>query len=247
MNQIDGFEKLGLTPRDSRVYISLLKSGMSSIRSISDYTGINRGSVYESIKKLMATGLVSFHQVKINKKYFAEEPSKILDLIEQRKEELNELESTTKKLIPTLVPNIAYMPYANIRFYEDHEGVAVILRDVLDTVEKLDPKEYYSISSKPLRKYLYKRFPHFTKQRVEKNISVKVIAVGSGGEEGIGASRKWLDTDSFTEPSSYNLIYGNKFAMISLNDNLNPYGVVIEDAGVAEMQRLVFDNIWDAI
>lgn len=247
MDYLKGFDKLGLSARDSRIYIALLKKGVSSIRNISDATSINRGSVYDSIKNLTAAGLVSFQQGNVNKKYFAEEPAKIIDLIKQRKEELDELEQDTKNIIPTLIPKTAYTPYSNIRFYEDHEGVAVILRDVLDTVGALDHKVYYAISSKPLRKYLYKKFPNFTKQRISKNIFVKVIAIGEGGEPDEISSRKWIEPQAGTNPTSYNLIYGNKFAMISLNDNYNPYGVVIEDAGVVATQKLLFDQLWASI
>lgn len=247
MNQLQGFDKLGLTGRDSRVYSSLLSHGLSSIRAVADSTGINRGSVYESIKSLMAAGLVNFQQAKVNKKYFAEPPEKILELIKQRQEELTELAQHTEKVIPELVAKAAYHPYANIRFYEDHEGVAVVLKDVLNTVEELQPKEYCAISSKPMRKYLYKKFPNFTKQRVQKKIFAKVIAVGQGGDPVKIATRKWLKVKPGTGPTSYNLIYGDKFAMIALNDDFNPYGVVIEDAGVTAMQKLLFDQIWDSL
>lgn len=247
MTTLKGFDKLGLTARDSRVYLALLKNGVSSIRQIADATGINRGSVYDSIKDLTAAGLVSFQQSNVNKKYFAEEPAKVLDLIKQRKEELDELEQSTKSIIPSLTPKTAYTPYSNIKFYEDHEGVAVILRDVLETVSKQEHKVYYAISSKQLRKYIYKKFPNFTKQRISKNIFVKVIAIGEGGEPDEISSRKWLEPKAGSNPTSYNLIYGNKFAMIALNDNYNPYGVVIEDPGVVATQKLLFDQLWESI
>lgn len=245
MKYIKGFDLLGLSNRDSRIYTSLIRSGLSSIRRISDDTGINRGTVYESIKKLQAAGLVSYQRANINKKYFAEEPSKILDLIKSKQEELSELAKSTEEVIPLLAKDVAYMPYSNIKFYEDHEGISVILRDVLETVGSMENKEYYAISSKPMRKYLYKKFPGFTKQRIEKNIFVKVIAIGGGGDEVNLASRKQLNTNTGVQPTSYNLIYGDKFATITLNDNMNPYGIVIEDSGVAAMQRLMFDKLWD--
>ncbi len=247
MKHIEGFDHLGLSTRDSRVYVALLKNGVSSIRTISDITGINRGSTYESLKALISAGLVSFQQKNVNKKYFAEDPSIIFDIIAHRREALDEFEKTTRLSVPYLSQAAAHMPYANIKFYEDHEGVTVILRDVLDTMLSQDNKEYLAISSKPMRQYLYKKFPNFTRQRIQRNIFVKVIALGSGGDEAAVSERKWLPTKSKTQPSSYTLIYGNKFAMIGLNDNFNPYGIVIEDAGVAEMQRLLFMQLWQGL
>lgn len=244
MKQDLDLSQLGLEPRDNRVYAALLREGVSSIRHIASATNINRGSVYESIKRLVDIGLVSYQQNKVNRKYFAEEPQKILSLIDQRRDELDEVEQRAKKIIPDMMNEAAYMPFANIRFFEDDEGVALILRDVLDTVGQLEKKEYYAISSKPIRQYLYGRFPNFTKQRISKNIFVKVIALGEGGDPVKVASRRWLDTASGVNPSSYTIIFGNKVATVALNDNHNPYGIVIEDEGVAEMQRLVFESLW---
>lgn len=247
MKYIEGFEKLGLTARDSRVYVALLKNGLSSIRAISDNTKLNRGSVYESLKDLIGAGLVSFQQKNINKKYFAEDPSKLLKLIELKKDELTELEKNTQLTLPSLLSEVAYFPYANIKFYEDHDGVAVILRDVLETTAKLPTKSYCAVSSKEMRQYLYKKFPNFTRQRIKKGIFVQVIAVGSGGEEAPSSQRKWLAVESAVQPSNYTLIYGNKFAMIGLNDRYNPYGVVVEDESVAQMQRILFNQLWRSI
>lgn len=247
MKQIEGFSKLGLTGRDSRVYVALLSDGVSSIRTISDSTGINRGSVYESLKALMAAGLVNFQQNNVNKKYFAEDPEKIFDLIKQKRSELDEIEETTKQLIPSLQNAAAYNPYANIKFFEDHEGIAIILRDVLDTCSQLDNKEYCAISSKIMRQYLYKKFPGFTKQRIKQEIFVKVIAMGDGGDEAKVSERKWLPTSGGIHPSSYTLIYGDKVAIIALNNNHNPYGIVIEDAGVMQVQKLIFEQLWNSL
>lgn len=108
MKHIEGFEKLSLSTRDSRVYVALLKSGLSSIRTIADETKLNRGSVYESLKELIAAGLVSFQQKNVNKKYFAEDPSKLLKLIEHKKIELGELEKTTQASLPALLSQASF-------------------------------------------------------------------------------------------------------------------------------------------
>lgn len=238
---------LGLDGRDTRVYEALLKSGLSSIRKVADYSNINRGSVYESIKKLVAAGLVNYQKAGENKKYFAEEPTRIIDLINQRRSELDITEEKTKQIIPKLLSQAAYSPYSNIKFYEDHEGIAVILKDVLETVSKLEDRTYRAISSKPMRQYLYKKFPNFTKQRINQKIYVKVISIGKGDEKVSKASRRLLDTPEGSQPSSYTIIYGSKIAIFGLNDNINPYGLVIDDQGAADMQALLFDQVEESI
>ena len=63
-------------------------------------------------------------------------------------------------------------------------------------------------------------------------------------EPAAAAERKWLANPPTERISSYTLIYGNKMAVISISKDDTPYGVVIEDAGVANMQRLLFDQLW---
>lgn len=241
------FTNLNLSPRDAAVYEALLRKGVSSIRHVAEATGINRGSVYESIKDLMAAGLVRHQQLKASKRYFAEDPSKLIDLIKKRRVELNQAELQAKTIIPDLLSMAAYLPYGNIRFYEDHEGVAEILRDVLHTVSQLPRREYCAISSRPMRQYIYKKFPGFTRERIKQKINVRVIAVGEGGDIPSYASRKWLTVPTGEEPSNYQLIYGYSFALIALNDGSNPYGIVIKDPGVAAMQKHLFSHLWKSL
>jgi sugar-specific transcriptional regulator TrmB len=134
-----------------------------------------------------------------------------------------------------------------VRFYEDDEGIVVILRDVLQTVAQEKKKEYYAYSSRALRKYLYRRFPNFTRRRIAEGIFVKVIAVGEGGESDESSERHWIAEPPSSDLSSYTIIYGNKVALISVSPDDTPYGVVIEEPGVAAMQRLLFETLWSKL
>lgn len=240
--------KLGLSKNEAKIYLALLKQGPTSIRKIAEVTKINRGTTYEAIKNLITLGLVSFKVVGARSKYTAESPSKINQLIIEKQNELNSLKESAEHLVPTLLAFSQPSAEApKVRFYEDDEGIANILQDVLTTVVKLDPKEYYVYSSRSLRQYLYRQFPNFTSQRIKSNIFAKVIAIGTGDDPVELAERKLLKDSSEEISSSYNIIYGNKVALISVSKDLTPYGVVIEETGVAAMQRLVFDRLWAAL
>ncbi|MCA9348676.1 ArsR family transcriptional regulator [Candidatus Saccharibacteria bacterium] len=246
MKNILDLSDINLSRRDTSVYEGLLAAGPSSIRQIAELTKINRGSVYESIKLLEKEGLISFTQKGKQKRYFAEEPEKIIEIIQHKRNELNGLAKDTIALLPKLKQRTSKIVASNVRFYEGADGLAVILRDVLTTVEKLSNKNYQVISSKPMREYLYKKFPSFTKQRIEKGIHVDVIAVGEGGDTPVIANRKWLPAKA-SSPSSYTIIYGSKVAIIGLTATKHSYGTITEDEGVANMQRLLFENLWQVL
>lgn len=238
-------QELGFSPAEAATYYALLDLETVSIRKVAEHSGINRGTTYEAIKKLVSAGLVHVRKSGQRDYYSAESPEKIFDLIRDKRKELWQAQQTAQALIPELLAT-KLRPQGRplVRYYEDDKGVVTILKDVLHTCGQLQHPEYYVYSSRPLRQYLYRKFPQFTDRRIDENIAVKVIAVGSGGEPAAASERKWLPEPDESAVSSYTLIYGTKVAHISIAENYTPYGVVIEDAGTAAMQRLLFDRLW---
>jgi sugar-specific transcriptional regulator TrmB len=48
--------RVGLTDQEAKTYLALLELEAVSIRKVADQTGINRGTTYEAIKKLVNAG-----------------------------------------------------------------------------------------------------------------------------------------------------------------------------------------------
>jgi sugar-specific transcriptional regulator TrmB len=239
------FSQLGLESDEMRVYQSLLELENASIRKVAEHCGINRGTTYDILKILVQKGLVSTVKSGQRERYTAESPEKIFTLLQDKRKELWQAQELAKELVPEMLARSA-QPQGKplVRYYEDDDGVVAILKDVLQTCRILERPEYVAYSSRPLRQYLYRKFPQFTERRVEEGIEVRVIAVGEGGDKAPHAERKWLAEPADGTMSSYMIVYGNKVAHISISENLTPYGVVIEDSGVASMQRILFENIW---
>lgn len=239
------FAELDLSEAAAHTYLALLELDSISIRKISAHTGINRGTTYEILKQLLAHGLANVHTSGKREYYFAESPEKIFDLIRDKRKELLMVQKMADDIVPKLKANSMRSDGRPVvKYFETDEGVVTILKDVLQTVSKLECPEYYVYSSKPLRQYLYRKFPTFTDRRVDEGISVKVIAIGEGGDPAASSERKWLTEPDEYDVSSYTIIYGNKVAQISISNDLTPYGVVTEDAGATSMQRLLFDRLW---
>jgi HTH-type transcriptional regulator, sugar sensing transcriptional regulator len=239
------FEEIGLETRDKRVFEALSENPKSSLRSIADITGINRGSVYESIKALAEHGLVGSIEVGKQRRYIASDPSVIIELLKERQHQAREAENSASEYIKTLAPTpnseAIEIPFAT--YYEDHEGVAAILRDVIATCSSLGV-DYRAISTKKVRSYLYQNFPNFTQRRIAEGIGVRVIAVGLGGTTDKLSARKWLKATRGEAPNCYTIIYGDKTAFISMNEANVLSGIVIDNAGVAHLQKELFDRLW---
>jgi len=240
--------QLDFSVAEAETYWSLLNLETVSIRKVAEHSGINRGTTYDAIKHLVAAGLVHTRKSGSREYFSAESPEKMYDIIRDKRKNLWQTQQAAQALIPELLAKKA-RPQGRplVKYYEDDEGVVTILRDVLQTCGQLDVPEYYVYSSRPLRHYLYRKFPEFTDRRIKEGIAVKVIAIGEGGDPAAVSERKWLAEPNEAGISSYTILYGPKTAHISISSDYTPYGVVVEDAGATAMQRLLFERLWTVL
>lgn len=249
---VDLLRSVDVPPNEAQTYAALLRLESVSIRKLAAATGINRGTTYDALKNLVALGLASVKSDNGKReRYTAESPERIYDIIRDKRHELLEASNSAKDLVPHLLANQA-SPSGQplVRYYEGDEGVATILKDVLQTCRSLGQPEYIAYSSDQVRRYLYREYPQFTERRIAEGIAVKVIGVGgSGGESGDAplSQRKQLPNQPAGTVSSYIIVYGSKVATVSITTSDTPYGVVIEDAGAAAMQRLLFEKLWSSL
>lgn len=130
-------ESLGLSINESKIYETLLDLGESSITSIATKAKIHRRNVYDAIQRLVDKGLV-FQIFSSNEtSYNAVDPDKLVELSEERQEQLETiLPELKKKFVERLAPEEAYI-------YRGLEGQKNVWRDVLRV-----GKESYFIGAK---------------------------------------------------------------------------------------------------
>ncbi len=242
---LSALRHLGLTDREIAIYKALLELGPSSIRDLADKSDVNRGSTYETLKILVNKGIVNYLPKGKRRVFQAESPDKLLDIAEQKRQNL---EQTLLELKSDIIPGLNQLKpefsSGNVRFYEGDDGVETVLRDILQSVGRQDNKTYSVISTQALRDHIYRPFPNFTKMRIQKGISVRVLAIGDGGDEAELAERKWLKGEG---DASYIAIYPPKVAMISLARSNYPVVVVIDSDAIAGTQQMMFDTLWKAL
>ncbi|MFA5107717.1 MAG: helix-turn-helix domain-containing protein [Patescibacteria group bacterium] len=240
-------EKLGFSEKESAVYLALLRRGPSAVRALASEAGINRGTTYDILKSLREQGLVSYYHQDTHQYFVAEDPEKLTALLESKQRLLAETKSELSRLIPELKSTYdkqGEKPVA--KYYDGIKGITTILRDVIETMAKAPaPKEYYVYSSADIRKYLYQDFPDFTEERKKRNIHVKIIALGEGGKPLGLDERRWLRQKKGAP--TYIIIYDHKTAHISVAKDGTPRGIIIEDAGLAQTQRVLFEQLWKTL
>jgi len=94
--------KLGLTYREARVYLALVRSGISPVRIISKISNVRREDVYRIIPKLQKKSLVEKIITVPTKFKAVPVQDAVCILLDQRKKYTSELEQCTKKLIKAI-------------------------------------------------------------------------------------------------------------------------------------------------
>jgi sugar-specific transcriptional regulator TrmB len=239
-------EQLGFSEKEIKIYLTLLTGGPSSVRKLAKDTGLNRGTAYDVLKALQKSGLAGMYQKHKKQFFIAEDPEKLADVIDRRERTVSMLKRDLAEVLPELRSLYVHGgAKPTVKYYEGNKGITIILKDVLRTMGEQEDKTYRVYSSVGLREYLYKEFPHFTKERIARRLFVRVIALGAGGEDQSLSERRWLSTREGSP--TYSLIYGPKVAFISLDAGGSPIGVLVEDSSVAETERIIFDHVWASL
>lgn len=237
--------QIGLSDRQTDIYLTLLKQGPASIRDIATGAGLNRGTTYEELKTLRSRSLVTYFPKGKRKFFCAEPPEQLVRIAEEKQAALTRATEVLRHdILPDLINITPDSSTINVHHYEGDEGIEFVLKDILNTVGTQSQKLYRVYSSKQIRKYLYRPFPNFTRQRVRNGISVKVIAIGDGGEDAPLAERKWINTQAGGHAASYVAIYPPKCAMISLVQGDYPTAILLNSDAIALVMQISFDTLW---
>lgn len=160
----DILKEIGLSNNESKIYETLVRKGSLSIQQISNKSKVHRRNAYDSLSKLEEKGLVSEYFSKREKIYKAIDPSRLLDLLKEKENKLNEVvPNLQKEYNEKSEENEAY-------FYKGIEGFKNYLKLILETKETV-----YFIGAKAfwLDKRLQFFLPHFDKERKKLGIKFK--------------------------------------------------------------------------
>jgi len=249
------FKKLGFSDKSSKVYEELLSLGPSSVRTLAEKTGINRGTAYDILKELLDMGIVSYAQKETKQKFVAEDPEKLHSIVKIKMTELGKVDKEIDRLLPELQALYYKAGERPIARYFKRGQIQHILEDLLEVCSESEEKMYRIYSTEGVREYMYENFSTFSDVRVARGIAVKAIALGEGGELRGLDQRKWMPEKKEHEKENtggktvetYIIIYSGKTAYISLNAQDEPVGVVIENKGVYQTQKNIFDTLWSKL
>ena len=230
----DILEKAGLSPNEAKCYLSLLKLGSTSANEISRHSGIHRVSVYDALRGLREKGLIS-QITKTNKLLFETgTPEKILDLIKERENSLNEV----KGIIPELILEFKSIKLKEeIYSFKGIYGIKTVLFDMLNSkTEILDFGAEHKI--KEFLPYDYKKWDD---ERAKRKIKMRIVANIKIKPTKLRFTEiKYIPEEFASSVSTY--VFDGKIALIMWVEN--PLGVLIEHKAVYHSYKSYFEYLW---
>ena len=234
-------EKLGYKSKEAEFYLAALFLGESKISDLAQKLKIPRTSALMIAEKLQKDGLLNYYVKRLNKYWVAEKPDNLLLKI-------NEMELTLKAVLPEL--NAMRLKTAigkpTVKVYVGEKEIQLIFADIL-----LTKNNFSAIIA----------WNDLTRILSEENISAFINAYSSQflklrlltPKSDITESLKERDNKEFRETrflskntaglNTATFIYGNKIAIISLNETLST-GFLIEDIDVHNTMTVFFEELW---
>jgi sugar-specific transcriptional regulator TrmB len=233
----------GLTPRQSLVYLSLIKQLEANVTDIVKDTGIARTTVYLDLVNLEKEGLVGKSK-KNGVTYFTPESyNKLITRLRYKEEVISEAMPFIKELSASAKQG------STIRLVQGKDGIIAIWEDILEAYRSGLRESFGFTHIEALIKFMPRYFPKFLEEEAKLPVNVKLVLQRGQKENQTLSTNPRMQLKFISENYAYPgemTIYGNKIAFFYV-DEKNPHAFVIESNEVAEIQKKIFNLLWESL
>jgi sugar-specific transcriptional regulator TrmB len=231
-------KSLGLTDNEVKIYLDLIKNGLSSALDISDRTKIYRTNVYDGLKGLIEKGFV-IETIEEKKKLFKSiSPERIKDYLLQKEQEIDAIMPALKEL-------------SNIS--EEKESVTIskgnfaMRNSFFDLLDLNQPINCYGITKSAVEIVGKGFLDDFHKKRIQKKILMRHI-YNQEAKDRMGELKKLKFTEVRHLSREYDAdaptnICGDTVVFFVLSD---PVSVIkIKSKKIADTYSKYFELMWN--
>jgi len=225
-------QQSGLTPVETKIYLTILELGSASANDVARKSGIHRRSVYDAMERLIEKGLVAYMKEDEHRVYQAADPERLLSRIDEQRRDL-------QKILPELKLKYSMSKeHEQTLFYKGKEGLKTIFAEQIE-----DAKEVMvfggNLRAGEIIKYY---FPKYTTRRVEKKIAFRIIYCSDDRrEEPIPLAKVRYLPAGYGSLAATN-VWGDKVAILIWTEN--PLGILIKNREVAKAYKEYFELLW---
>lgn len=240
---INILKELGLTESEAEVYFTSLSLGPSTILKIARSAEIKRTTVYSIIDSLKQKGLINIQVAGFKKKFVAEDPHKLEQILEARKERF-------RNLLPEF--SAIYNLRGGEAFIKYYEGLPAIKGIYESMIRDIKPHEdYLVIGNQDAVINMDKDFVmDFLYRRAKLPINIRMIFQESPLAHELKKQERNLNSQAKILPA------GTKFntnlvitpQRVFIQQLIQPViGIVIENKSIIQMHKEMYEVIWNSL
>lgn len=238
-------QSIGLSEKESRVYIASLKFPNQATSILAKKTALNRGTTFVILNELLKKGLVTKSISSDVQRFTAVPPKEILNFLDKKEFEVQKQKGKINELLPqfeNLVGQHSAKPI--FQFYEGRNGLQNLISEML----RGDHTYIKSILSPELiiHNIGSDYWEEHELRRIKKKYQTKVLlSYNNHNNQSFKTSRNFLrNTKYMPEPLFFPMttfLFGNTAILLSQKDN---FGLSIQSSEYVDMQNTFFDTLW---
>jgi sugar-specific transcriptional regulator TrmB len=240
---IETLTELGLSKREAEVYFASLSLGPSTIKDISDASGVKRTTIYSIIESLKQKGLIKIEIKGLKRLFSPATPEKLESILDSRRDRF-------KDLLPEF--SAIYNLKGGESFIKYYQGLESVKSVYESLIADIRPHEDYLIISDQKQWIALDKeyFQKFTERRGKLPINIRMLQIDTE------VSREYK---KYEKNFNYNMRFLPKSTTLTTNLIITPQkvvihqltqpilAIVIENRSVIQMHREMFEIIWKSI
>jgi len=232
----------GFTPKEAKVYMSILEYGQATMSMIARKTKLERPTVYDIVSRLENKGYANTIKTKGIKQVTVTPPNIIIESI---KNSLNQAEQ--------ILPDLMEMAYKSpikprIKFYEGKKGLKQVLTEYSLAYDETYVFSDYSTYPRDVLAFIYKKI---IPERIRRNSFTKMLVINNPKHIDVKKNEKkyFQEHRLINFPTGTGLenlevlLWENKIGFLSFGNN-EMFGMIIESKSISQMLKNVHCLIW---
>jgi len=242
---------LGLNENEAVLYSLMLEIPQSTVQELAIRAPFPRTMLYHVLGQLSESGLVSQKKDKWRTVYIAEDPERLYEILAKKEKDFAQASKSVRTLIPKLKQSYSLAgKRTSVRSFDGIEDYKKALEDTI--ISK--PKEIFAYETLGVEKSALDLRNAYNAKRITRKIKKKILFFENKKALDYIKARKY---DDYTEFRSIKdgmltgfdtdfMIYDGKILYTSHYDITEPSAILIEDAELYNMQKSLFESLWQS-
>lgn len=233
--------EIGLTERESKVYLALLELGSTTTGPLVKKSKVPNSKIYEILESLHNKGLVSYI-IKGKTKYFqSANPKKILILFKEK-------ERRIERLLPELeAKQLSAKEKQFVEIYEGKKAIFALFHDLIEDSRKNELYYSFSLGKEHEDKQIEIFYKNFGEKRAKKGLIVKILAnketkdiFKKAYSDRLNILKKIVKYTDFNFPQGITIFRNN----VVIIDWENLTAILIQSKKIAGEYKRFFEHLW---